>query len=558
MDIRVIDGDLLIKMFKQGTFELNANKGLVDSLNVFPVPDGDTGTNMSLTMNAALTEMMKSEHANVETVAKALAKGSLMGARGNSGVILSQIFRGFAKGCEGKDVLTAVDLAGAFKQASETAYKAVMKPVEGTILTVIRKTADRAMEIAEIVESDEEATEDMAIHDFFACIIEKAEETLERTPEYLEVLKQAGVVDAGGKGLICIFKGLNDAVLGIEAADHELEAQMGMKSHSHESAQASFNTEDIKFAYCTEFIVDAGKEGNLPLKEEILKLGDSVVFVEDDGLIKIHVHTNNPGRALELAVEYGELLNIKIENMKQQHSTILEEEGTTPESAVVAEEPTKPYAFIGVAMGSGIAKILRDLGVDHIIEGGQTMNPSTEDIMKAVEGANAEQIFILPNNSNIILAAQQAQTLSDKSVHVVPSKTIPQGIAAMLVFDPSSEAEENLASMVDAVKEVKTVQVTYSVRDTVFNDLEIKKDDILGVAEGEIKSVGQNLHDVAIEALNDAIDEDAEIMTIYYGQDIDEAQAQELADELEEKYEDLEVEVYEGGQPLYYYICSIE
>ncbi len=549
MDIMYIDGDLLLKMFKQGTFELNSNKGLVDSLNVFPVPDGDTGTNMSLTMNAALTEALKTEGASAEKVAKAISKGSLMGARGNSGVILSQIFRGFSKACEGKEKLSSIDLANAFKQASDTAYKAVMKPVEGTILTVIRKTSDKAMEYTE---------EELPVHDLLNILIKTANETLDKTPEYLKVLKQAGVVDAGGKGLNCIIQGFYDAVVGKEAADHELEAHMASQSTgSAQSAQSSFNTEDIKFSYCTEFIVRGGKDTNMPLKEKIQSLGDSMVFVEDDDLIKIHVHTNDPGIALQSALEYGELLNIKIENMKEQHSTILDESHPGMGGAVEEQEP-KPYGFISVAMGGGIAEIFRDLGIDYVIEGGQTMNPSTEDIVKAIESISGDAIFILPNNSNIILAAQQAQQIVDRPVYVVPSKSIPQGISAMLAFDPSVEAVENHKEMVGAVSEVKTVQITYSVRDTLFDDKEIKKDDILGVAEGEITAVGRDLHEVTIESLDGAIDEDAEIMTIYYGEDVEKEQAEALASELEAKYEDLEVEVYSGGQPLYYYICSIE
>ena len=546
MDIMYIDGDLLLKMFKQGTFELNSNKGLVDSLNVFPVPDGDTGTNMSLTMNAALTEVLKNEYDSAEQVAKAISKGSLMGARGNSGVILSQIFRGFAKACEGKEKLSSIDLANAFKQASDTAYKAVMKPVEGTILTVIRKTSDKAMEYTE---------EEIPVHDLLKLLIKTANETLDKTPEYLKVLKQAGVVDAGGKGLNCIIEGFYDAIIGKEAADHELEAHMA--SESTGSAQAEFNTDDIKFSYCTEFIVRGGKEDNLPLKAKIESLGDSMVFVEDDDLIKIHIHTNDPGVALQSALEYGELLNIKIENMKEQHSSIVDEDHPgTPES--VEDLEPKPFGFISVAMGGGIAEIFRDLGVDYVIEGGQTMNPSTEDIVKAIDSVKGDSIFILPNNSNIILAAQQAQQIVDRPVYVVPCKSIPQGISAMLAFDPSVEAEDNHEEMVGSIAEVKTVQITYSVRDTLFDDKEIKKDDILGVAEGEIRAVGRDLHDVTITSLEEVLDEDSEIMTIYYGEDIEKEQAEALAEELEEKYEDLEVEVYSGGQPLYYYICSIE
>jgi hypothetical protein len=396
--------------------------------------------------------------------------------------------------------------------------------------------------------------EEAPVHDLLKVLIKTASETLDKTPEYLKVLKQAGVVDAGGKGLLCILDGFYNAVIGKEAKDDELEAHMAAKSTG--SAQAEFNTEDIQFSYCTEFIVRGGKESNLPLKEKIQSMGDSMVFVEDDDLIKIHIHTNNPGVALESALEYGELLNIKIENMKQQHSSIIEE-GHGVHTQQQNGEP-KPYGFISVAMGSGIADIFKDLGVDYVIEGGQTMNPSTEDIVKAIDSVRGDAVFILPNNSNIILAAQQAQQIVDRPVYVIPCKSIPQGIASMLSFDPSAEAEDNFEDMVSAVSEVKTVQITYSVRDTLFDDKEIKKGDVLVVSEGDIYAVGQDLHSVALSSLKEIIDEDSEIMTLYYGDEVEQEEAKALAKALEETYEDLEVEIYSGGQPLYYYICSIE
>lgn len=537
-----IDGDLLVRMFKQGTYELNRNKTVVDALNVFPVPDGDTGTNMSLTMNSALNEMLKAKEITAKDIAKSIAKGSLMGARGNSGVILSQIFRGFSKGCEGKDELTSIDLALAFNGAKETAYKAVLKPVEGTILTVIRKVADKAMEYTE---------EEVPVDELMKVLINKANETLEKTPEYLDVLKQAGVVDAGGKGLICIMDGFYDAMMGKETDIGEV-----MNASSEGPAQAMINTDDIKFQYCTEFIVQGDNIDGPTLQAKIEGLGDSMVFVQDEDLIKVHIHTNNPGVALEHAVEVGDLLKIKIENMKEQHSNIIDGSHAHDEEKKAVER--KDYAFIAVAIGEGISTILKDLGVDYIIEGGQTMNPSTEDILKAIDHVNAENIFILPNNSNIILAATQAQELSDENVYVIPSKSIPQGIASMIAFDTTGEPEENFEEMSEVLAEVKTIQVTYSVRDTQFNGMDIEKGDYLGVADGEIKSHGKDQMDVIMTTIENTIDEDSEILTLYYGEDVTEDAANELAEAIEEKFEELEVEVHCGKQPLYYYIFSVE
>lgn len=558
MNIMYINGELLKNMFKLAAAELNKNREIVDALNVFPVPDGDTGTNMSLTMNAAVLEVDKVTSNSAAEVAKAMAKGSLMGARGNSGVILSQIFRGFAKGCEDKQHLSSVDLAKAMKEASDTAYKAVMKPVEGTILTVIRKTGEKAMDYTE---------DEVAIDELMKILIRKAEDTLDKTPEYLEVLRQAGVVDAGGKGLVCILKGFYSAILGKEIETETVTMPFGTKMNEavlseHAAARAQG---EIKFGYCTEFILQTKTSEVGKLKEIIQTLGDSMVFVQDEDIVKIHIHTNNPGEALESALEHGELLNIKIENMRQQHSAILENEGVAPmvNGKTVDEkdfsiEKLEKYGFVSVSMGEGLSSIFSDLGVDFIIEGGQTMNPSTEDIMKAIDSCKAENIFILPNNSNIILAANQAKSLSEKNVHVIPTKTVPQGIAAMIEFDANSEMDENEEAMTAAVKNVKTVQVTYSVRDTVFNELEIKKDDILGISEGEITSVGQSIDSVSIEALKQAVNEDSEILTVYFGEDIPEEDAEKLKSKLEELFEDLEIEVYYGGQPIYYYIFSVE
>lgn len=551
MDIKQINGELLAKMFKQSAATLSQNKALVDSLNVFPVPDGDTGTNMSLTMGSAIVEVEKAAKEHAGMVAKAMSKGSLMGARGNSGVILSQIFRGFAKGCQDKETLTSVDLAHAIKEASDTAYKAVMKPVEGTILTVIRKTGELALEYTE---------QEIAIHELLTVLIRRAEETLDRTPDYLPVLKQAGVVDAGGKGLVLILKGFLDAVLGVETAYATEEVK---SSH----AQAELSPEDIHFTYCTEFILKSAIEDVAVLRSAVEQMGDSMVFVQDEDLVKVHVHTNNPGKALEEALKYGDLMTIKIENMKQQHSSIVEakheamkQEATAPEvEKPTAKSEKAPFGIVSIAMGEGLAQILKDLGVTAIVEGGQTMNPSTEDIIKAIESCDSDVVYVLPNNSNIILAATQAQSiLTDKQVFVLPTKSVPQGIACLIQFNAEKAPEANFEQMKEAIGSVKTLQVTYSVRDTVFNGMDIAKDDILGVADGTIIEVGKSVDSVTLAALEKLIDEDSEIVTLYYGEDVTEASANDMAEKLMAKFDHIEVDVHEGSQPLYYYIASVE
>lgn len=548
MDIKKINGELLAKMFKQSAATLSQNKALVDSLNVFPVPDGDTGTNMSLTMGSAIVEVEKAPKGHAGQVAKAMSKGSLMGARGNSGVILSQIFRGFAKGCQDKEELTSIDLALAVKEASDTAYKAVMKPVEGTILTVIRKTGELALEYTE---------QDIAIHELLTVLIRRAEETLDRTPDYLPVLKQAGVVDAGGKGLVLILKGFLDAVLGVETAYATEEVKT-----SH--AQAELSPEDIHFTYCTEFILKSAIEDVAVLRSSVEQLGDSMVFVQDEDLVKVHIHTNNPGKALEEALKYGDLMTIKIENMKQQHSSIVEAKHEAMKQEVpVQAEPVKsekaPFGIVSIAMGEGLAQILRDLGVTAIVEGGQTMNPSTEDIIKAIESCDSDVVYVLPNNSNIILAATQAQSiLTDKQIFVLPTKSVPQGIACLIQFNAEKAPEANFEQMKEAIASVKTLQVTYSVRDTVFNGMDIAKDDILGVADGTIIEVGKSVDSVTLAALEKLIDEDSEIVTLYYGEDVTEDSANDMAEKLMSKFDHIEVDVHQGSQPLYYYIASVE
>jgi len=571
-----IDGVLLSKMFKQAAATLNKNKNLVDSLNVFPVPDGDTGTNMSLTMNAALSEIAKHEgEISVEIVAKAMSKGSLMGARGNSGVILSQIFRGFAKGCQDKQTLSSIDFAHALKDASDTAYKAVMKPVEGTILTVIRKTAEHGMDYTE---------QAVPVQELLENLIKRSEETLERTPDYLPVLKAAGVVDAGGKGLVFILLGFLDAILG-----KEVEIQVERSESVLKAAGAALEPEMITFGYCTEFILETLRDDVPVLRSEIQKLGDSMVFVQDESLVKVHIHTDNPGMALEKALKYGPLITVKIENMREQHSNLshgaggaglhgrgqdgsevgigISPESTAASAGSLESQPSaekqnnqemKAYGIIAVAMGEGFSKIFRDLGVDVIVEGGQTMNPSTEDFLKAAQECHAEHLIILPNNSNIILAANQAKEVSSLPMTVIPTKSIPQGIATLIEFDPEKSHEENEANMSKAIENVKTLQVTYSVRDTQYGDIEIKKDDILGVGDGKIVAVGQSIEEVALESLEKLLDEEASIVTVYYGVEVTKAEAEALVEKIGAQYGDLDLEVHRGGQPLYYYVISVE
>jgi len=520
-------------MFNQGTYALNQNRALVDALNVFPVPDGDTGTNMSLTMQSAVKNITDKEFETVDEVSKAFAKGLLMGARGNSGVILSQIFRGFANGCKDKEVLTTQDLVEAFTQAREVAYKAVLKPVEGTILTVIRKISTHLEEIE---------TDSLEIHDLFEIVLNRGNEILDKTPEYLDVLKQAGVVDAGGKGLMCILQGFNDAILGKEAKETFFD------NEEHVDIERTIDPADIKFQYCTEFIVKTEITNHAAFQAEIQTLGDSMVFVRDEDLIKVHIHTNEPNQALGYALTIGELQTIKIENMKLQHENVIHREKPVEE---------KEFGFITVTMGDGFETLFKDLNVDYVIKGGQTMNPSTEDITKAINAVNARKVFILPNNSNIILAANQAKELSDKDVYVVPSKTVPQGIAAMIEFSETSTAEDNLEAMTEVLSDVQTAQITYSVRDTVFNDREINEGDILGVANGDISAVGNDINEIALETIGE-ISEDVEILTVYYGEEVDDPMVNDLVARLEEKYPDAEIEMYNGMQPLYYYIISAE
>ncbi|QQQ85961.1 DAK2 domain-containing protein [Peptacetobacter hiranonis] len=533
------------EMFVSGANNLQNSKDLVDKLNVFPVPDGDTGTNMSLTISYAMKELEKVGEEDITKIAKALSKGSLMGARGNSGVILSQIIRGIGKSVEGKDKLSTVDLAKALKGGSDTAYKAVIKPVEGTILTVIRETAEYAVKLAK---------RENNIEKFLGKVVREANVSLENTPNLLKNLKDAGVVDSGGKGLTLILEGFYLAIVGKAVVPATAE-KTELKNVSLSSADTT-STEDIKFGYCTEFILESDKIDDAGIRDIMLGYGDSLAVVGDEGVIKVHVHTNEPGNVLQEALKYGQLLTIKIENMRMQHENILDGVAENAKYEEPVEE--KEFAFISTSMGDGLASIFKDFGVDHVIEGGQTMNPSTEDFMKAIDKIHAKNIFILPNNSNIIMAANQAKELSDKNIIVIPTKNIPQAVSALVGFNPEATAEENEANMVEALSYVKSGQVTFAVRDTVMNGIEIREGNIIGIAEKEMIAAGDEVDEVAKKLVEKLVDEDSAIITLFYGEDVTEEQAEELRGELEEKFEDIDVELYYGGQPLYYYLISVE
>ena len=540
--IQYIEGKMLRDMFVSGANNLQNHKELVDKLNVFPVPDGDTGTNMSLTISYAMKELAKVENDSITEIGKSLSKGSLMGARGNSGVILSQIIRGFSKSIEGKEQISTEDLAKAFKNGSDTAYKAVIKPIEGTILTVVRESGEYAIKAAK---------KEKDLLKFLEMVIDEANKSLERTPELLKNLKEAGVVDSGGKGLVLIYEGMYEALKG-----NPIKAKDLNDSNVSEVKQAgtSINTEDIKFCYCTEFILESNSISDTEIRDIMLKYGDSLAVVGDEGIIKVHVHTNDPGLVLQDALKHGQLVTIKIENMKLQHENILV--GDTDEIAQSVEE--KEYGFIATSMGEGLAKIFKDFGVDYIIEGGQTMNPSTEDFMKAIDSINAKNIFIFPNNSNIIMAANQAKELSDKNIIVIPTKNTPQGFTALVNFNADASVEENEQALMESLTMVKSGQVTFAVRDTVMNDVEVKEGNIIGIAESKLTDAGDSVDVITTSVVEKLVDEDSAIITLFYGEDVTEEDANNLRDELEEKFEDLDIELYYGGQPLYYYLISVE
>ncbi len=564
MASNIIDAKMLSKMFLAGAKNLESHKEWINELNVFPVPDGDTGTNMTMTIMSAAKEVAGlGEDVEMVTLCKAISSGSLRGARGNSGVILSQLLRGFTKSISDKTELTVPVLADAFEKGVETAYKAVMKPKEGTILTVARGGAEKARELSDAGMSDMEQ--------FLQQSIEHAEYVLSQTPEMLPVLKQAGVVDSGGQGLIQVLKGAFDAYLGKEIDYSTIQAAPKSSGAAQVSSSYTAQAEmDIKFGYCTEFIIMLTKTFNIKhemdFKAYLESIGDSIVCVADDDVVKVHVHTNDPGLAIQRALKYGQLSNLKIDNMRLEHQEKLfkmsekeETQAMEPVKVVAPAEPAKPVGFLAVSVGDGVNEIFKSLGVDYIIEGGQTMNPSTADILDAVDKVNAETIFILPNNKNIILAANQAAELTtDKNLLVIPTKTIPQGITAVINYVPELSAEENEATMMEEIGNVKTGQVTYAVRDTMIDDKEIKQGDYMGIGDKGILSVGQDMCQVTEDMVAAMVDEESELISVYYGSDVAEEDAQKLSDALAEKYPDYDVELQFGGQPIYYYVISVE
>ena len=560
MEITSINAEVLAKMFLAGAKNLDAKKEWINELNVFPVPDGDTGTNMSMTIMSAAKEVSGLADPTMKTLAKAISSGSLRGARGNSGVILSQLFRGFCKVIAEYDEIDVNVLCEAVQKAVETAYKAVMKPKEGTILTVAKGAANKALELVD-------ETDDLVY--FCDEVIKEADIVLSRTPDMLPVLKQAGVVDSGGQGLMQVLKGAFDSLTGKEI-DYTIEDASAGSGVVKISAQTEA---EIKFGYCTEFIIVL----NRPLsdKEErdykafLESIGDSIVVVADDEIVKTHVHTNDPGLAIQEALKHGSLSKIKIDNMREEHQEKLikdaekvaaqQKEEAAEQEEAAEEQPKKDMGFISVSIGEGMNEIFRGLGADYIIEGGQTMNPSTEDMLNAIEHVNAEHIFILPNNKNIVMAANQAASLvEDKEIIVIPTKTIPQGITALVNFIPDHTAEENKESMLEEIALVKTGQVTYAVRDTEIDGKEIKQDDYMGIGDKSILSVGKDLKETTLEMVDAMVDEDSAIVSIYYGSDAEEAAAEALGSAIEEKYPDVEVEINNGGQPIYYYVISVE
>lgn len=554
MATTTIDAEVLKKLFLAGAANLEAKKEWINDLNVFPVPDGDTGTNMTLTIMSAAKEVNSLAAPTMQTLSKAISGGSLRGARGNSGVILSQLLRGFTKVVRDYDELDSIIISTAFQKAVETAYKAVMKPKEGTILTVARGMADKILDLSTEIDDLEELLDK---------VIKYGDEVLEHTPDLLPVLKQAGVVDSGGQGLMQIMKGAYDALMG-EEINYEAVASQGGPSGSSEVSAQGLEEKEIKFGYCTEFIVmlekpyDAAKEAEF--KAYLESIGDSIVLVSDGEIVKVHVHTNHPGLAFEKGLTFGSLTRMKVDNMREEHQerVIANAEKAAKEQAK-KDEPKKKYGFISVSAGEGLSEIFKSLGVDYIIEGGQTMNPSTEDMLNAIDKVNAENVFIFPNNSNIILAANQAQSIvEDKNIIVIPTKTIPQGISALIAYSEEASPEENTGAMTEEIANIKSGSVTYAVRDTEIDDKTIKQGDIMGIGDKTILSVGQNIQDVTKDMIEQLAGDDAELISIYYGSDVTEEDANALAGAVEAVYPDVDVEVNYGGQPIYYYILSVE
>lgn len=560
MATKTINVDVLAKMFLAGAQNIEAKKDYINELNVFPVPDGDTGTNMSMTIMSAAKEVTALNNPEMKDLAKAISSGSLRGARGNSGVILSQLLRGFTKAIKEEKEIDVLALAAACQRARDTAYKAVMKPKEGTILTVASGIAAKAAEMAE-------ETDDLEV--FIPAVIEHAEEVLNKTPEMLPVLKEAGVVDSGGQGLLEVIKGGYDAFLGKEIDYSSIKPSTSV-TVTKVNAE---DTADIKFGYCTEFIILTEKEFTEEDEHEFKKflssIGDSIVCVADDDVVKIHVHTNDPGLAIQKALTYGQLSKMKIDNMREEHqeklirdAEKLAEEQAKEEAAYEEKktaEPRKAMGFITVSIGAGMNEIFKELGADYIIEGGQTMNPSTEDMLNAIDQVNADTVFILPNNKNIILAANQAKSLvEDKEIIVIPTKTVPQGITAIINFMPDADVKTNEEAMLEEIKNVKTGQMTYAVRDTHIDDKEIHEGDIMGIGDSGILAVGKDLEETTKELIANLVDEDSELISIYYGEEVSEEEAEKFAGEMEELYPDVDVDIQFGGQPIYYYVLAVE
>lgn len=556
MGMKYIDAKMLQKAFLAGAKGLEAKKEWINELNVFPVPDGDTGTNMTMTIMSAAKEVAAIENPTMETLAKAISSGSLRGARGNSGVILSQLFRGFTKEISGTEQVTTTVLANSFVRATETAYKAVMKPKEGTILTVAKGMADKAAELV---------TETEDVIEFCQKVIEHGDYVLSQTPEMLPVLKQAGVVDSGGQGLMQVVKGAFDCLMGKEV---DLSVEGSSQLFQTRTETAHLGDIDIKFGYCTEFIVNLEKpydeKTELEFKDYLESIGDSLVVVSDDDMVKVHVHTNDPGLAIQRALTYGSLSRMKIDNMREEHQEKLIKESEKLAEQQKAErekkaEPRKPYGFISVSAGEGLDEIFRGIGADYLIEGGQTMNPSTEDMLNAIDRVNADTVYILPNNKNIILAAEQAKGLvEDKKVVVIPSKTIPQGITAIINFAADLSPEDNERNMIEEMSRVKTGQITYAVRNTVIDDIEIQEGDIMALGDDGILAVGKDIESTVLHSLKSMVEEESELVTIYYGKDVNQDEANVLKEKAEEIFSACEVELHAGGQPIYYYLISVE
>ena len=556
-----ISVDMLARMFLAGAQNIEAKKEYINELNVFPVPDGDTGTNMSLTIMAAAKEVTALADMDMKSLAKAISSGSLRGARGNSGVILSQLLRGFTKALRDEQEINVQNLAAACERAKDTAYKAVMKPKEGTILTVARGIAEKASELAE-------TTDDLEV--FIPALLEEGDAVLAKTPDMLPVLKEAGVVDSGGQGLMEVLKGAYDAFLGKEIDYSSLASESAGSALAGQQKVSAESAADIKFGYCTEFIIMTEKEftetDEHEFKAYLESIGDSIVCVADEDVVKVHVHTNDPGLAIQKALTYGQLSRMKIDNMREEHqeklirdTEKLAKQQKEAEEKAAAAQPRKPMGFITVSIGEGLNEIFRELGADYIIEGGQTMNPSTEDMLNAVDHVNADTIFILPNNKNIVLAANQAKALvKDKEIIVIPTKTVPQGITAIISFMPEADGKANEEAMLEAIEQVKSGQVTYAVRDTKIDDKEIHEGDIMGIGDAGIIAVGTQIEETTRQMLDQLVDEDSELISLYYGEEVKEEEAQRFVAEIEEKYPDVDVDAHYGGQPIYYYVLAVE